>query len=457
MSVVITVLILLALVGTPCMARVPHNTKELSPVIGLENDSVKSVAFAPDGSIHMAYYDEDRKEIVHIWGSDAHWDREDVGPSDGTKTVSIAVDHDGIPWICYGDGYHFGNLLLAHKVGSTWTSTLIANGGYPLVGTGLGGTLGFFIGAAVAYAAGPVGWAAVIKLATAGAAAGGATGAVVGEYCGDAGQYSSMAIDQWGNVCIVYNGGQHFASLYYAVYVPSPNVVLTSCVDSGSSTFSDTGYAPSLKLDAQDHPHIAYLDGKHFPSLRYTTTVDGKSWTAMTVDNGGNSFASVSAPSLALDSYGNPHISYYVDSPPELRLASFNGKSWSHSAVGDAPIIGGKTPTTLLIDSKDAVYIFYFNKWNPQGYVFHRVYHTANNPTWDFMGFTRGGHFGTIQPHTALTIDPDDHIAFIYRDTNDSILWYQLFIEPLSPSFLVNCSLHTHASGRNAGNHGAQA
>ena len=73
------------------------------------------------------------------------------------------------------------------------------------------------------------------------------------------------------------------------------------------------GEDTSLVLDSNGEPHIAYFylndpEGLPVGNLRYATRSGGV-WTTETVDGDGGYLGEHT--SIAIDSQGNPHITYY--------------------------------------------------------------------------------------------------------------------------------------------------
>jgi hypothetical protein len=105
----------------------------------------------------------------------------------------------------------------------------------------------------------------------------------------------------------------------------------------------------SLRLDGNDHPHIAY-GGDNL----YHAWNDGISWHYETIDAspGVGVYAS-----LALDSSGKPAIAYYDRYNENLKIARWNGSSWDKSVVDSTQYAG--LGTEILFDSTDHPLVAY--------------------------------------------------------------------------------------------------
>lgn len=265
-----------------------------------------SLVLDKDGQPHIAYYSAKTGSIMYASRSGDTWLTEVVGPSAGTYSTSLAFDDKNNPVITYGDGVHFGNLMVAKKTGSAWNVAVVARG-----------------------------------------------------TAGDAGEGSSLALDQEGILHIAYTDGQHLASLYYATLNPRSGEWEFSLVDDGG-VGGDTGYNPSLKIDATGQPHISYRDGKHWPNLMYAASSDGgKTWTKTKVDNGGKTTGQTGwGQSLALDSQGFPHIVYYNQTGHALQYASWDGATWSTEILYPGYYAAYSSVT---MDSQDLPHISFYD------------------------------------------------------------------------------------------------
>ena len=119
----------------------------------------------------------------------------------------------------------------------------------------------------------------------------------------------------------------------------------------------DVGWYPSLALDSGGNPHISYYDSTN-GDLKYAYH-DGTSWQIETVDSAGDVGLYTS---LALDSGGNPHISYYDDTNADLKYAYHDGTSWQIETVDSAGIVG--MYSSLALDSCGYAHISYNDNAN---------------------------------------------------------------------------------------------
>jgi hypothetical protein len=301
--------ILVACLATPALAAGSWQVSTVSEDI--RDSPFASVAFGPDSVPHVVYHDDHTSSIQHAWGSGGTWNTETIGPSAGTYTTSVPISPDGNPAVSFGDGLYIGNLMFASKNASLWERSIVSRGSM-----------------------------------------------------GDAGQHSSLAFDRKGDPRIAYNEGQ--ATLYYASLNRTTGKWKLSLIDDDYAYTHAVGYSPSLKIDAQGNPHVAYILNEPPFELRYATPRDSVNWTVTKLDELHClycSFYKYTGVSLALDSRGYPHISYYNPTgfdyghPAQLRYLSWNGNSWDRETV--VTVAEWDLKTSLAIDAQDVPHIAY--------------------------------------------------------------------------------------------------
>jgi hypothetical protein len=163
-------------------------------------------------------------------------------------------------------------------------------------------------------------------------------------------------------------------------------------------------------LDSAGYPHISYWDfGKNFANDDLKVTwYDDLGWHTQTVDSVGDVGKFTS---LALDSNGNTHISYFDNASRDLKYAVSNGSTWSIQVVDSAGDVG--TDSSLALDSQGNPHISYTDNTN------HVLkYASWNGSAWNIISLRSAGYVGeyTSLPNdqTSLQIDKDDvaHIAY---------------------------------------------
>lgn len=200
---------------------------------------------------------------------------------------------------------------------------------------------------------------------------------------GDVGAYSSLGMDASGNLHISYYD-QRNGDFKYATN--TSDSVLSSWASETVDSFGDVGKYSSLAVDTSGHVHISYYsesDGGSGPSgeLRYATNASG-AWVVETIDAEGDMVGLHSA--IATDSSDNVHISYHAVSysddfstfTRELRYARNLSGTWETDTLDSQESEGGP----FILDSNSSI------ATDMAGNV-HISYHTAvrfaENSLWE--------------------------------------------------------------------------
>jgi uncharacterized caspase-like protein len=213
---------------------------------------------------------------------------------------------------------------------------------------------------------------------------------------------SSLALESGGRPCVAYYdpGG---ADLVYACRDTTWQPVT---VDSAG----DVGQYTSLVLDASDHPHISYQDGLDGSNqhLKYAHN-DGSGWASTTVDGG---LYTGAFTSIALDNAGDPWITYYRggncsvagDTYCNLRYANYYDGGWSTTRLHYSTNDVGRS-SSLAFDSEGHAHISYYNAGDGDLRYIHLDW-----SVWDIADGV-----GTVGADTSLAIDSyeDPHIAYV--------------------------------------------
>jgi hypothetical protein len=121
-------------------------------------------------------------------------------------------------------------------------------------------------------------------------------------------------------------------------------------------TLAENSFVQCFVLDANDKPHILYLN-RNSGYFEYASGT-GVNWS---IQNTGIKEAEGDYFALALDSSGYPNIAYTEGS--KVKYADFTGKTWNIQTVDLATeVLGG---ISLALDSSNTAYILY----SPSSYI----------------------------------------------------------------------------------------
>ncbi|MSP57068.1 MAG: hypothetical protein EXR69_15940 [Myxococcales bacterium] len=164
---------------------------------------------------------------------------------------------------------------------------------------------------------------------------------------GDAGKYASMAVAADGTTWIAYQDTTN-GTLKYATRT-SGGEWTTGVADSGGGAHSDAGYWASIALDASNNPVISHFDaGKQ--NLRVARW-NGSTFTGDIAVEGSpyvpadTATASIDAQTgeyskLLIGTDGKEYLAFYDRAHTALMLATGSGSSWSVETVDDSGDVG---------------------------------------------------------------------------------------------------------------------
>ena len=356
------------------------------------------------GRLHTSYYDATNAKLKYAMrltsGTWTNFKYIDTSGSVG-QYPSIHLDTLHRPHVCYYDAFFGGDLKYAYRENGLWNVSTIDNGGVSNYAVGR-------------YCNIKTDSANKVHISHIDASRGNIkyitnlSGSWVSENpdnINTVGQYqTSIAVDLSGFIHISYydsaNGGELRYSNNRDGYW-SPLVV-----DDGGVANANVGQYNSIAVDSNGYVHISYYDATN-RDLKYATNVSG-SFVTYTIDSAGDVGA---YSAIALDSNNNPVISYYDGAPNyNLKVAIFDGTNWNIS-VADSHINNVGLYTSISIDANNKIHIAYYDAT-----AYKVKYATNKYGSWQSFVIDTDGRLGTNGYTTGIFATPTGMVHIIYYD-----------------------------------------
>jgi hypothetical protein len=241
---------------------------------------------------------------------------------------------------------------------------------------------------------------------------------------GSISRYSSLALDSNGNPHISYcrlhekytdlNDDLMYASLVGSEW-QIQTVKKNGAIDGSGS----------LALDSAGNPHICYIDENH--DLMYASW-NGTGWGLQKADQNSTT---PGGHYLVLDSNDNPHIIYYNSTDYSLKYAAWTGNEWNVQIIDQETIeSSGRNQTgcpSLAVDSNGNPHISYYYTFTNQNlgdWESDLIYALWNGTGWQKQIIEKMGNVGSFDVYTSIALDSRDYPHICYQTGVPTVLKY---------------------------------
>ena len=237
----------------------------------------------------------------------------------------------------------------------------------------------------------------------------------------NAGEYTSIAIDSNDGVHISYSDNLNLRYATCSSGCTSASNWTNVSVSRSAGTFT------SIAIDANDALHIAYIGYPAISTVNYTTCSSGctnaSNWNDVYIPYTQSSYG-LRDISLAIDSNGALHISYFDNTNKDLKYATCSSgcttaSNWgvvTLDSVGDTGYY-----TSIAIDSNDAIHISYHDNTNEDLKYATCSSGCTSGSNWNKVTLDETGNTGR---DTSIAIDANDAVHISYRDYTNGDLKY---------------------------------
>ena len=171
----------------------------------------------------------------------------------------------------------------------------------------------------------------------------------------------------------------------------------------------DVGLFASIALDSSGYPHISYYDSTN-DDLKYASWT-GSSWSTQTVDSAERVGYDTS---ISLDESGYPHISHSDHANGDLKYARWTGDNWIAQIVDSEGNVGSFTSIALY--SSGYAHISYRDDTNGD-----LKYARWTGSSWDIQTVDSEGDVGLF---ASIALDENGYAHISYRDLTNADIKY---------------------------------
>lgn len=301
--------------------------------VGYHVDLAMDASFTP----HIAYHDDIHDDLRYARWNGTSWVVQVIDPaSQGGLYTSLALTSGGQPRISFYD-YGTDRIKYAAWNGSNWEISFLTTALGSIADEGKGmstalaldPTTGF---ARVAYYQGSTDSARLLVYNGIDWVSKQIDGGT------DKGRYIDMVIDSAGNIHVAYMEGSHSSAtqaLKYAMLDQDGDLYAGYPITVPDASDSD-GFFPSITLDNNGLPHIAYFDDNG-DILKHAWN-NGTGWQSEVVEDSDDSIGWY--PAINVSPTGTIHISYYNATLGDLKLATKTGATWSVQTLDSVGDVG---------------------------------------------------------------------------------------------------------------------